>query len=45
MNSHAGAWELGESETKYVIKAAAISSEANKMGVYNFSDPVEKLVP
>jgi hypothetical protein len=34
-----------KSETKYVIKAAAISTEANKMGVYNFSDPVEKLVP
>ncbi len=34
-----------KSETKYVIKAAAISSEANKMGMYNFSDPVEKLVP
>jgi len=34
-----------KSETKYVIKVAAISTEANKMGVYNFSDPVEKLVP
>ena len=34
-----------KSETKQVIKAAAISSEANKMGVYNFSDPVEKWVP
>ena len=34
-----------KSETKYVIKAAAISTEANKMGVYNFSDPVEKLAP
>lgn len=34
-----------KSETKYIFKAAAISSEANKMGTYNFSDPVEKLVP
>ena len=34
-----------KSETKYVFKAAAISSEANKIGTYNFSDPVEKLIP
>jgi hypothetical protein len=34
-----------KSETKYVFKAAAISPEANKMGLYNFSDSVEKLVP
>ena len=34
-----------KSETKYIFKAAAISSEANKMGTYNFSDSVEKLVP
>ncbi len=34
-----------KSETKYVIKAAAMSPEANKMGIYNFSDPVEKMVP
>jgi len=32
-------------ETKYVYKAAAISSEANKMDIYNFSTPVEKIVP
>jgi len=30
---------------KYIFKAAATSSEANKMGSYNFSNPVEKLVP
>ena len=34
-----------QSGTRYVLKAAATSSEANKMGEYNFSDPVEKLVP
>jgi hypothetical protein len=33
------------SGTKYVIKAAAISSEANKLGQYNFSEPVEKIAP
>jgi hypothetical protein len=30
---------------KYIFKAAATSSEANKMGIYNFSNPVEKFVP
>jgi hypothetical protein len=34
-----------KSECKYVFKAAATSSEAKKMGLYNFSNPVEKLVP
>ena len=34
-----------KSETKYIYKAAAISSEANKMDIYNFSTPVEKIVP
>ena len=34
-----------KSGAKYIFKAAAISTEANKMGLYNFSDPVEKLVP
>ena len=34
-----------KSEIKYEFKAAAMSSEANKMGIYNFSDPVEKMVP
>ncbi len=34
-----------KSETKYVLKAAAISTEANKMDIYNFSTPVEKIVP
>ena len=34
-----------KSETKYVYKAAAISAEANKMDIYNFSTPVEKIVP
>ena len=34
-----------KSGTKYVIKAAAISSEANKLGQYNFSEPVEKMAP
>ena len=33
------------SAVKYVFKAAATSAEANKMGLYNFSNPVEKLVP
>ena len=33
------------SESRYVFKAAAISAIANKMGLYNFSNPVEKLVP
>ena len=33
------------SASKYVFKAAATSAEANKMGLYNFSNPVEKLVP
>ncbi len=32
-------------ETKLVFKATAISSEANKMGIYNYSDPVERIVP
>jgi hypothetical protein len=36
---------LFRSATKYVIKAAAISSEANKLGQYNFSEPVEKIAP
>ena len=30
---------------KYIFKATATSSEANKMGTYNFSNPVEKFVP
>ena len=30
---------------KYIFKVAATSSEANKIGLYNFSTPVEKLVP
>ena len=30
---------------KYIFKAAATSSEANKMGIYNFSNPIEKFVP
>jgi hypothetical protein len=34
-----------KSETKYVFKAAALSSEANKMDIYNFSTPIEKIVP
>ena len=34
-----------KSEIKYVYKAAAISAEANKMDIYNFSTPVEKIVP
>ena len=34
-----------KSEIKHVFKAAAISTESNKMGIYNFSDPVEKMVP
>jgi len=33
-----------KSEIKYEFKAAAMSTEANKMGIYNFSDPVEKMV-
>ena len=32
-------------ETKLIFKATATSSEANKMGQYNFSNPVERLVP
>jgi hypothetical protein len=31
-----------KSETKYNFKAAAISTETHKMGLYNFSNPVEK---
>jgi hypothetical protein len=34
-----------KSEIKHVFKAAAMSAQANKMGIYNFSDPVEKMVP
>ena len=34
-----------KSEKKYVFKAAASSSEAHKMGVYDFSNPVEMFVP
>jgi len=34
-----------KSEIKHVFKAAAMSTESNKMGIYNFSDPVEKMVP
>jgi len=34
-----------KSESKYDFKAAAISTEANKTGIYNYSDTVEKLVP
>ncbi len=34
-----------KSETKYVFKAAAMSAEANKMDIYNFSTPIEKIVP
>ena len=34
-----------KSGIKYVYKAAAISAEANKMDIYNFSTPVEKIVP
>ena len=34
-----------KSEIKHVFKAAAMSTEANKTGIYNFSDPVEKMVP
>ena len=30
---------------KYKFKVTATSAEANKMGIYNFSDPVEKFVP
>ena len=34
-----------KSEAKYVFKAAAMSAEANKMDIYNFSAPIEKIVP
>ncbi|MEI6054714.1 MAG: hypothetical protein WCR55_01535 [Lentisphaerota bacterium] len=34
-----------ESEKKYIFKAAATSREANKIGRYNFTDPVTKFVP
>ena len=34
-----------KSGNKYVFKAAALSSEANKMNIYNFSTPIEKIVP
>ena len=34
-----------KSESKYEFKAAATRTEANKMGSYNFSALVEKLVP
>ncbi|MEI6146540.1 MAG: hypothetical protein D0531_02345 [Methylococcales bacterium] len=34
-----------KSGNKYVYKAAALSSEANKMNIYNFSTPIEKIVP
>ena len=29
----------------HVNQVSATSAEANKMGIYNFSDPVEKFVP
>jgi hypothetical protein len=29
---------------KYVFKAAATIAEANKISLYNFTDPVEKFV-
>ncbi len=32
-------------ETKYIFKATATSTEANKLDLYNFSNPVEHLVP
>lgn len=32
-------------ETKYVFMATATSVEANKMNLYNYSNPVEQLVP
>jgi len=32
------------SGTKYVFKAVATSPEANKIGLYNFTEPVEKFV-
>jgi hypothetical protein len=32
-------------ECKYDFKAEAVSSEANKMNLYNFSDTVEKFIP
>jgi len=34
-----------KSGSKYVYKATAISAEANKMNIYNFSTPIEKIVP
>ena len=33
-----------ESGKKYVFKAAATSAEANEVGLYNFTEPVEKYV-
>lgn len=33
-----------ESGKKYVLKAAAASREANKIGLYNFTEPVEVIV-
>jgi hypothetical protein len=34
-----------KAESKYAFKAAATSSEANRIGLYNFSNTIEKLVP
>jgi hypothetical protein len=34
-----------KSEAKNVFEVAATLTEANKTGLYNFSNPVEKLVP
>jgi hypothetical protein len=34
-----------KSESKYDFKVATISTKANKTGIYNYSDTVEKLVP
>lgn len=34
-----------KSGTKYIFKLAAASSEANKMSKYNFTPPVEKIIP